>query len=368
LENVVALRNGKPGFGYRDVAHVKKKRSTIEDVAHLAGVSIKTVSRVFNDEPHVRPATHDRVVEAAQRLDYRPNLSARRLATNRAFVIGMLYENPNSDYVTEMQYGSLDACQLHGYGLLIQPCNVRSSTLVDDIVDLKHRATVDGFIALQPISDVVEFNEAILENDIPCVRVSQRPYEGLPWISVGDEEAAANMTDYLLGLGHRRIGFIMGHPDHGSSHDRLAGYRRALERHHIDFDEDLVQQGFFDYESGYLCARELLSMEPPPTAVFASNDHMAMGVLTVAHELGLEVPGDLSVAGFDDTSFSRFSWPPLTTVCQPIAQLAQLATETLLHLLKGNSEAITDRCVEANLVLRETTAGPLDRLKRKRGE
>ncbi len=337
---------------------MSRDRPTINDVARLAGVSIKTVSRVFNAEPHVRSATHDRVIEAAQKLDYQPNLSARRLATNRAFVIGMLYENPNSDYVTEMQYGSLEACRLQGYGLLIQPCDVWSPTLVKEIVDLKHRSTVDGFVALQPISDVDGFNRAMLEQGIPCVRVSQRPYEGLPWVSVGDEEAAATMTDYLLGLGHRHIGFIMGHPDHGSSHDRLTGYRSALKNHDIGFDETLVEQGLFDYESGYACAKKLLERDPLPTAIFASNDHMAMGVLTVAHEMGLEVPRQLSVAGFDDTSFARFSWPPLTTVCQPISQVAQVATEVLLAQLQGRSEDVLDRRLSAQIVHRSSTAQP----------
>lgn len=337
---------------------MNRSRPTIDDVARLAGVSIKTVSRVFNNEPHVRPATHDRVVKAAHMLDYQPNLSARRLAANRAFVIGMLYENPNSDYVTEMQYGSLEACRLQGYGLLIQPCDVLSPTLVEALVDLKRRATVDGFIALQPISDLENFNRAMLEHDIACVRVSQRPFEGLPWISVGDEEAAADMTEQLLSLGHQRIGFIMGHPDHGSSHDRLVGYRSALEQHGISFDTTLVEQGRFDYESGYECAKRLLALRPRPTAVFASNDHMAMGVLTAAHESGLEIPRDLSVTGFDDTSFARFSWPPLTTVCQPISQVAQMATEVLLALLQGRSDGVFDRRLGAQVVLRASTGRP----------
>jgi LacI family transcriptional regulator len=224
------------------------RRATITDVARLAGVSIKTVSRVLNNEPHVRPSTRDKVIAAAESLSYLPNLSARQLASSLTFVIGMLYDNPNSAYVTDVQNGSLRACREHGYNLLIHPCQVGSTDLIDEVSGL-HRQ-VDGLILLQPISDIRELCEVVLEHQIECVRVSQRPHEGIPWISVGDSEAADDMTEYLLELGHRRIGFIIGHPDHGSSHDRLAGYRRALQRHDIDFADSLVEQGRFDYESG----------------------------------------------------------------------------------------------------------------------
>ena len=332
------------------------KRSTINDVARLAGVSIKTVSRVFNREPNVRPSTYDRVIAAAETLNYRPNRSARQLASNLTYVIGMLYDNPNSAYVTEVQNGALQVCREHGYHLLIHPCHADSPDLINEIIGLQHQ--VDGFILLQPISDDQTLNRLLLETNINCVRVSQRPFEKFPWISVGDQEAADEMTEYLLNLGHRRIGFIVGHPDHGSSHDRLAGYRSALERHSIAFDEDLVEQGFFDFESGYSCAQTLLSKTTRPTAIFASNDPMAMGVLSVAHEMGLDIPRELSVAGFDDSPLARHAWPPLTTVCQPIAEVAQLATEVLMQRLQGRAEADTDHRLQAELVCRTSTGSP----------
>jgi LacI family transcriptional regulator len=174
-------------------------------------------------------------------------------------------------------------------------------------------------------------------------------------VSVGDEEAARQMTEYLLELGHRRIGFIMGHPDHGSSHDRLAGYLEALRQHGVDFDENLVEHGLFDYESGYQCARRLLDSHPRPTAIFASNDHMALATLTAAHERRLEIPDDLSVAGFDDTSSSRFAWPPLTTVRQPIAEVARVATEVLLGRLQGRVDDGADSRLRAEIVRRAST-------------
>ncbi len=329
---------------------------TIDDVARLAGVSIKTVSRVFNREPNVRDETRDKVVRAATTLNYQPNLSARQLASNLKYVVGMLYDNPNSDYVTAVHTGSLRACREHGYHLLINPCRADSPELVHEVMGL-HRQ-VDGFIVLQPLSDLQSLNQLLLEKNIACVRVSQRPFEGFPWISVGDTDAADEMTEHLLELGHRRIGFIMGHPDHGQSHDRLAGYRRALDRHNIDFDEELVAPGRFDYESGLASARKLLSLTPPPTAIFASNDPMATGVLSAAHEMGIGVPGELSVAGFDDSPLARHAWPSLTTVRQPIQEVARLATEELVKRLRSRSDGDSNHCLQAELVRRASTASP----------
>ena len=335
-----------------------KKRPTIDDVARLADVSIKTVSRVFNHGPNVRRDTRDRVFNAAAQLDYKPNQSARRLAANRTFVIGMLYDNPNSDYVIQVQHGALRICREHGYDLLIHPVHSQSPDLIEEVVGIHRQATVDGFVVLQPLSDLDQLNQALLDHGILAARVSQRAFPGLPWISVCDEEAADEMTEHLIHLGHRRIGFIMGHPDHGSSHDRLAGYRSALARHGIDYDEVLVESGRYDYESGYSCACHLLDLSPRPTAIFASNDHMAMATLTAAHELRLEVPGDLSVAGFDDTSFARFAWPPLTTVRQPVAEVAQLATDVLLDRLQGRAEKSSDHRLRAKIVPRASTGRP----------
>lgn len=336
------------------------KRSTIDDVAELAGVSIKTVSRVFNREPNVRQATRDKVLAAAEALSYQPNLSARQLASNRTFLVGMLYDTPNpeneNDYVTAVQSGSLQACRDNGYHLLINPCRKDSPDLMREIVGLSQQ--VDGFIVLQPLSDLQNLNQLLLDNDIPCVRVSQRPFDGFPWISVGDADAADDMTEYLLQLGHRRIGFIVGHPDHGQSVDRLTGYRRALSRNDIEVDDALVEQGRFNYSSGYSCARTLLSSTLPPTAIFASNDSMAMGVLSAAHEMEFDVPGELSVAGFDDSPLARHASPPLTTVRQPIAEVARLATEVLTRRLQGRADSDLNHCLQAELVRRASTASP----------
>lgn len=335
---------------------MRKRRATIEDVAERAGLSIKTVSRVLNLEPNVRPQTRERVLAAASELDYQPNFSARRLASKRSFVIGLLYDNPDSDYVMGIQEGALAVCRPHDYHLLIHPCSTLAPSLVDEVLSLHRRSMVDGLIMTQPVSDFEPLITALIEADIAAVRISQRPCAGeFPCISVDDEQAAKRMTDHLISLGHSNIGFIMGHPDHGSSHDRLRGFRASLQAHGLPADRAPIEQGLYTFDSGYACAQRLLALEPRPTAVFAGDDHMAMGVLTAAYEKGLAVPADLAVCGFDDTPMARYVWPPLTTARQPIIEVARLATECLLNLLQGKEMGTKQYTLESRLVLRGST-------------
>jgi LacI family transcriptional regulator len=336
---------------------MSRRRATIEDVASRAGFSIKTVSRVLNGEPNVRPETRERIVTAAHELDYQPNVSARRLASKRSFVIGLLYDNPDSDYVMGIQEGALAVCRPHDYHLLIHPCSTMSPSLVDEAVNLHRRSTVDGLILTQPVADFEPLISALTDAEIPFVRISQRTNGGRSdCISVDDEEAARRMTDHLILLGHRNIGFIMGHPDHGSAHDRLRGFQASLAAHGLTPDHGPVEQGLYTFDSGYAGAQRLLALEPRPTAIFASDDHMAMGVLTAAYEQGLFVPRDLSVCGFDDTPMARYVWPPLTTARQPILEVARMATECLLNRLHSNGLAMRRYILQSNLVLRGSTA------------
>jgi LacI family transcriptional regulator len=340
-----------------ELTAMKRRQATIDDVAARAGLSIKTVSRVFNREPNVRPQTRDRVLTAAKDLEYQPNVSARRLASKRSFVIGLLYDDPESDYVKEIQDGALEVCRHEGYHVLIHPCRANAPDLVDEVVGLYRRSTVDGFILTQPLSDVEPLIAALLGLEIGIVRISQRTgYGGCHCVSVDDEAAAHRMTDHLISLGHRSIGFILGQPEHGSSHDRLAGYRASLSTHGVRWDSGVVIQGRYTFESGYSSAQQLLALHPRPTAVFASNDHMAMGVLKAAHERGIDVPADLSVCGFDDTPMARYAWPPLTTVRQPIKRVARVATECLVGCLGGEESQQHRHVLESKLVLRESTA------------
>lgn len=310
------------------------KRSAIDQVAELAGVSIKTVSRVFNNEPNVREKTRAKVLAAAEQLKYRPNLSARRLAAKRSFVLGLLYDN-HADYTTAIQEGCLEVCRKAGYHLLIQPCGPDQPDFIEYALDLYHQSTVDGFILTPPLSEMQPLVAAFEDKGVKVVRVAQRHTSHTPFVSVDDEGAASDVVQHLLDLGHDRIGIIVGHPEHGSAHDRLRGYRNTLTRAGVPVDESLILQGYYSFESGFSCARRMIGMDNPPTAIFASNDHMAMGVLAAAYDQKIAVPDQLSVCGFDDIPLARYAWPPLTTVRQPIKQMAAAATEMLIDIIGG---------------------------------
>jgi len=334
------------------------QKITITDVAREAGVSIKTVSRVFNSEPNVREATRSKVVEVAERLGYHPNLNARRLAANRSFLLGLLYDNPLSEYAAAIQLGAIEACKKKGFHLLIHPIRLHEPNLIESTISLFRQSTVDGFILIPPVSEHDELLHILKEKRIPFVNVSQRPDPDTFVISVDDAHAAFRMTEKLIELGHQKIGFIKGHPDHGSSHDRYRGYQNALKKYGIAYNDLYVVPGMYDFESGYSGSQHLLGLPDPPTAIFASNDHMALGVLTWTHEIGIPVPGRLSICGFDDSTLAQYAWPSLTTLRQPIADVGELAAETLIAQLFDRSLKPSHVTLQSELITREST-GPL---------
>jgi LacI family transcriptional regulator len=332
-------------------------RKTIHDVAKAAGVAIKTVSRVLNDEPNVRPETRARVLAAAEQLQYLPSLSARSLAGRRSYLIGLIYENPSANYLIELQHGAMARCRKEKFRLFVHQCSGRGEDLIRDVMGLIDQTHVDGLIVSPPLSEAAPLIAALGQRNIPFVCIGHSDLQHpAPYVDMDDEGAAREMTEHLIAEGHRLIGFIVGHPDHMASSLRLRGYRSALEQHGIDFDPAYVKQGYFVYESGLEAARELLTLPKPPTAVFASNDDMAAGVLLAAHELSIPVPQRLSVAGFDDTYIARIVWPRLTTVHQPSYDLAFSATDLLLRSLKDGDTPKTAR-LPYKLIRREST-GP----------
>jgi LacI family transcriptional regulator len=333
-------------------------RKTIHDVAKVAGVAIKTVSRVLNDEPNVRPETRARVLAAAEQLQYLPSLSARSLAGRRSYLIGLVYENPSANYLVDLQHGAMARCRKEKFRLFVHQCSGRGDELIRDVMGLIDQTHVDGLIVSPPLSEVPPLIAALDQRNVPFVRIAPNDLKHpSPYVDMDDEGAAREMTEYLIAEGHRRIGFIIGHPNHIASSLRLRGYRAALEQHHIAFDAAYVKQGYFVFESGLEAARELLTAPNPPTAVFASNDDMAAGVLLAAHELAIPVPQRLSIAGFDDTYISRIVWPRLTTIHQPSYDLAFSATDLLLHSLKDGDAPKTAR-LPHKLIRREST-GPV---------
>ncbi len=307
-------------------------KPTIFNVAELAGVSIKTVSRVVNREPNVQEKTRKKVEAAIDKLGYRPNVSARGLSSKRAYVIGLIYENPQEfSYVKDVLNSALSECETLGYSLVLKPVTVTDGTAIEDIRKFATQTRMDGVLLPPPMGDTPGIEALLRELGLPCARLTPiSELEDSVTINCDDEESSFDLTRYVITLGHERIGFVKGHPDHRASHDRFHGYERALESSGIEVEESLICQGYFDFESGQSAASELLDLEERPTAIIAANDDMAAGVLHEVHERGLAIPEEISVAGFDDTVISGRTWPPLTTVRQPIREMTRVAVRQLV--------------------------------------
>ena len=331
------------------------ERSNIRDVAARAGVAVKTVSRVLNGHPYVSADTRSRVEEAMKALDFRPSVAARILSGAKSNQVALIYDNHSPYYMFQIQTGCWDFCRANGIRLLAQPVDVADPDVGEQVRGLVTETQVDGIILSSPVTDCEPVLRALEAMDIPFVRISPGTNHALTSsVFMDDAQAADDMTTHLINAGHRRIGFIKGHPNHKGSEDRLAGYRRALDRVGIAFDPALVCDGAFDFDSGVRGARRLLDLPHPPTAIFASNDDMAAGVLAVAHDRNISLPGELSVAGFDDTTLARTVWPPLTTIHQPMAELARTAAEILIA---GGD--ITHRRLPHQLIERASVAPPI---------
>ena len=346
---------------------------TIYDVAARAGVSIKTVSRVMNNEPNVRPAMRDRVLEAAEALDYSPNLSARSLAGSRSFVIAVFVDaaltidhwksERGADYLSRIQLGATLQCRDAGYHLLIELIDHDAPRVRQEVAALLAALKPDGVILTPPSSDNQTVLELLDKAGTPYVRLGpERPDGDGPRVHMDDVAAAREMTQHLAQLGHRRIGFIVGEQRYGASQARRQGYMAAMKELNLPVSDTWMRQGDFTFQSGLEQAKALLALPERPTAIFASNDDMALGCLAAAAEAGLMVPGEISVAGFDDSPSARFSRPQLTTVRQPVVEMASLATRLLISgQIKGSSskDPPLDELLPFELIHRASTAPPL---------
>lgn len=339
-------------------------KATIDDVAELAGVSIKTVSRVVNHEPNVRQSTREKVEKAIAKLNYRPNLSARNLASHHSHLIGLVYDDPSAyeipsaGYVIRMQQGALRACSTANYELLIHPCRIVDKDVGRELKELIEQVRPDGIVLAAPLSNMPSIVRAIAATGTPFVRVSPGVENGKQLsVATNDREISAEMTRYLASLGHERIAFIKGNPGHKAVGNRFLGYQDGLQQSGLAFSGQLVVEGDNSIGSGEATAAELLGRTPRPTAIFAANDDMAAGVVRVAERMGIAIPAELSVAGWDDVALARQIYPSLTTIRQPLSRMAERATAALIAGVQGSSELRGTEVVPATLQIREST-GP----------
>jgi LacI family transcriptional regulator len=335
--------------------------ATIHDVAQRAGVSPMTVSRVVNGEKNVREATRETVMAAVKDLNYAPNPAARSLAGAAGARIGLLYSNPSAAYLSEFLVGALDETSRKSAQIILEKCELTSATAERAAVRKLIDGGSAGVLLPPPLCESPDVLSELKEADVPTVAVATGRFNAqASCVRINDFAAAKEMTDYLLSLGHRRIGFIKGHPNQTASVERERGYEAALREAGVRADKSLIVQGYFSYRSGLDAAENLLARKLVPTAIFASNDDMAAATVSVAHRKGLDVPRDLSVVGFDDTAIAATVWPELTTIRQPIASMAEIAVDLILQAIRerkaGREPKLVDHLVTYSLVKRQSAA------------
>ena len=288
-----------------------------------------TVSRVINSDPAVRATTRDHVQATIAAIGYSPNAAARVLAGAARTRLALLYGNPSSAYLSEVLVGGLAEASLEDAQLFLEQCPEpnEAEAIARRLIDRR----MDGVILPPPFCDDAALLALLHEGGVPVATLaSGAPTPGTYAIAIDDVGAARDMTAHLVALGHRRIGFIAGNPNQTASAKRAEGYRQALSAAGIEASDDLIADGDFGYRSGLLASERLLASPDPPTAIFASNDDMAAAAVAMAYRRHLDVPGDLSVVGFDDTALATTISPELTTVRQPVALMAKAAVEMLM--------------------------------------
>jgi LacI family transcriptional regulator len=334
--------------------------ATIRDVAKLAGCSIKTVSRVINGEPYVTEETRAKVQTAIRTVGYAPNISAKRLAQNKSFMICILMYPGFSQPASDMLSRIMDIGYEENYDILIQPYFPPHARSKRKLVSLIYEHRIDGFVTTPPL-DADDFVTDMLNTyKVPYVQVN--PYERsdkAPAVIADDVQGGVRMTEYLISLGHNRIAFLTGPRNMRASSDRLQGYRTALERHHLPVDENLIRGSEWTFDGGYTQTHQLMELPNRPTAIFAGSDESAYGVFYAAQELGLSLPGQLSVGGYDDLGLSKNIWPGLTTIHQPADELLEKAARLLIAALKGEPPSDAMQVIPSRLVIRGSTGSPI---------
>ncbi len=340
-----------------------RDKPTINDVARIAGVSKKTVSRVINRSPLLNDETRDKVLGVIRDLAYVPNPQARALALGRNFLVGLIHDNPNAQLVLNVQHGILEA--LHGteFELIVRPVDRGSAAMLDDMRRFLERQRLYGVVILPPVSE--NDDVARLCDELGCryVRMGSAQLDDPDhMVASNDRQVVKEATAYLIAQGHRLIGLVAGPHGFRSAAERRAGFEEGMAAAGLKVGRSLIVEGNYRFESGVTAAERLLDLSPRPTAIFASNDEMATGIVYAARQRGLSVPEDLSVIGFDDTPFAAHVWPPLTTVRWPIVSMARSAATKLVGSLT-DPDSVEDQpsMFPSTLVYRASVAPPSKR-------
>lgn len=329
-------------------------KATIVDVAREAGVSMKTVSRVMNNEPSVSENTRKKVKDAAAALNYSPNIAARGLASSKSYLIALIYDVPSPGYAINIQKGATKACRELGYHLIVEPLDTAQDNVVDEIDNLLGRLRVDGIILAPPMCDDGRVVSLLTKRQIPYVPIAPSAKHGdVDIVKMDDVRAARELTKFLIDHGHEKIGFVKGHPRHSASALRYEGYREAMKSAGLRINPNYIADGEFTYKSGVEAGRAIMKGDDMPSAIFASNDDMAAGIIAYAMGQGIAVPEMLSVVGFDDSPLADSVWPRLTTIRQPVVDMGFMAVQLLVG--EKDDDAGFVHNLEHELVVREST-------------
>jgi LacI family transcriptional regulator len=336
---------------------LKSTKTTIYDVAAQAGVSYATVSRVLNNDPHVKAETAERVRQAMDQMSYVIDRNARSLAGGRSRVVGVLVPDLGTGYIGEIMHGVDAELDLAHYDLMLYTTHRREANEARYVSTIT-QGLADGLLIVLP-RNPSNFIQTLRQHNFPYVLIDhQGTNEQDHAVGATNWQGAYTATEYLIKLGHKRIGFITGSMDLGCARDRLAGFKAALRTNHISPDQPLIYEGDFHQPDGYAGGNALLNLPDPPTAIFASNDVMAMGVMDAARSRGLRIPGDISILGFDDIPQVQNIRPALTTVRQPLEKMGGVATQMLLDLLKDPQKDVSRVELPTELIVRDSCQAP----------
>lgn len=346
------------GVNYRSMSK-SNKAPTINDVARVAGVSKKTVSRVINRSELIKPDTRKKIEAVIAELGYVPNPQARALALRRNFLLGLLHDNPNAQTVLNFQEGVLDAIRDSEFALVVRPVDRHSPEMLDDIRHFLEQQRLYGVLILPPISENDELATLCREMGCGYVRMGSAQLDDEEHVvASNDREMVEQAVDFLVETGHRKIAIIQGPTGFRSALERREGFLAAMRKHGIEVPEDRIEQGNYRFDSGIAAADKLLDSADPPTAIFCSNDEMAAGALHAARQRNLSIPADLSIIGFDDSPIAAHIWPPMTTVGWPIREMAKAAA---LKLVAPGDSGAKGSNFPARLVRRQSVAPPRER-------
>lgn len=326
--------------------------SSIREVARIAGVSVATVSRALSNPEKVSSESIKKVQDAIKKVQYRPNMLARNFRSTRAYSIVVLVPDITNPFYSQVIRGIEARAQQRGYAVLLGDTR-DSATREQEYINLVETRLSDGVIQFRP-------NPALTgkQKDIPYISACGCESTPGPSVRIDNVEAAKTIVDYLISLGHKRIGVISGLKENPHTQDRLAGYKKSLSQAGINFDEDLITEGDFTMWSGLNAAPHFCKMKHRPTAIFCMNDEMAIGAMQALKSHGVNVPKDISVTGFDDIPYARYCDPALTTIAQPAEEMGKIAMDTLLRLIEGKNPDQVEHILPYEFVIRKSTAAP----------